>query len=254
MKTATRSDRGKNGAGTPKPIRTLAVDIGATGIKAAVLNELGEPVTDRERVKTPASGMPGEVLDAVKALADEIGPYDRVSVGFPGIIRQGKVVEAPNLAEEWKDFALADVLAARLKAPVRVANDADVQGLGVIAGTGVELVITLGTGVGSALFVDGRLVPNVEVGKDKLSDAALAAVGKRKWNKRVRKMIRKLEATFHFDRLYLGGGNARLVDIGDLPANVTIVSNLNGLVGGLALWTERPVRRASANHEPARGR
>lgn len=203
-----------------------------------VLNELGEPVTERAREKTPESGKPEEVLDVVLVLAKKQGDFDRVSVGFPGVVRNGVVKEAPNLAPEWKDFNIAKFLSGKFNKPIRVVNDADMQGFGAISGVGVELVMTLGTGVGSALFVDGRLVPNVEIGKDKLCDAALSEVGKKKWNKRVAKVARKLEAIFHYDRLYIGGGNARLVDIGALPAHVTIVSNLNGLVGGMALWHE----------------
>jgi polyphosphate glucokinase len=222
-----------------KPLRTLAIDIGATGLKAVVLNELGAPITERARVKTPASGMPGEVMDALTALALEQGEFDRVSVGFPGIIRNGVVKDAPNLAKEWKDFNVGEVLAARLAKPVRVANDADVQGFGAISGKGVELVLTLGTGVGSSLFVNGHLVPNVEVGRKKLSDVELQKVGKSKWNRRLTKTVKKLEKMFHYDRLYIGGGNARNVDIAGHPAHVTIVSNLNGLVGGLALWREQ---------------
>jgi polyphosphate glucokinase len=219
-----------------KPIRTLAVDIGASGLKVAVLNEQGEPVMERQRIKTPNSGKPAVVLDLVVSLAKKHGGFDRVSVGFPGVVRDGIVCNAPNFAEEWKDFNLAKVLSAQLRKPVRVANDADVQGYGAISGVGVELVLTLGTGVGSSLFVRGSLVPNLEVGRSKLSDAELQRVGKKKWNKRVAKVVAKLERMFHYDRLYIGGGNAQHVDVSTLPANVTIVSNLNGLVGGIALW------------------
>lgn len=234
----------------PRPVRTLAIDIGATGIKAVLLNEKGDPISERQRIKTPGNGMPGAVLDAVTALAQEQGEFDRVSVGFPGVVHDGIVKEAPNLAEEWKDFNLAHVLEARLKHPVRVANDADIQGFGAISGVGVELVLTLGTGVGSALFVDGRLVPNVEVGRRKLSDADLQKVGKKRWNKRLKKAIAKLDTMFHFDRLYVGGGNSRHVDVAALPANVTIVSNLNGLIGGIGLW-ERPFPQPRAATEPS---
>ena len=96
--------------------------------------------------------------------------------------------------------------------------------------------MTLGTGVGTSLFIDGRLVPNLEIGKGKLRNEALQKVGKKQWNKRVAKFVRKLETVFHFSRLYIGGGNSREVDVGLLPANVTIVSNMNGLIGGVALW------------------
>jgi polyphosphate glucokinase len=223
-------------------VRILAVDIGASGLKAAVFTQTGEPVTERTRLKTPRSGMPGAVIDAVVKLAEQHGEFDRVAVGFPGVIRDGVVMEAPNLAAEWNDFNIVEVLAARLKKPVRVANDADVQGFGAISGKGVELLLTLGTGVGSALFVNGVLIPNVEIGKKRLSDTHLHKIGKKKWNRRLAKAIKKLEGMFHYDRLYIGGGNAGFVDIKALPANVTIVSNLNGLVGGLALWREEKER------------
>jgi polyphosphate glucokinase len=221
-----------------KAVKTLAIDIGATRIKASTLNELGEIVTKRVFTDTPRSGMPGAVMDIIAKLADAQPEYDRISVGFPGIVQNGVVQAAPNLAPEWKHFNIGKILAARLRKPVRVANDADVQGFGAISGVGVEMVLTLGTGVGSALFLNGHLVPNVEVGKDKLSNAELKRVGKRKWNKRLQKLIRKLEAMFYYDRLYIGGGNSKAVSIPDIPANVTIVSNLNGMAGGVALWRE----------------
>jgi polyphosphate glucokinase len=227
-------------AKTGRPLRTLAIDIGASGIKMAVLNEMGEPQTDRVRIKTPDPAVPDAIVSAVVTEAESQQAYDRVSVGFPGVVRDGVVKNAPNLAREWKDFNLRRALEEKLGHPVRVSNDADMQGLGAITGTGVELVLTLGTGVGSALFLDGMLVPNVEVGYDKLSNAALEAVGKKKWNKRLLKAIAKLERLFNYDRLYLGGGNSRYVKVDKLPANVTVVSNLNGLVGGVELWRDGP--------------
>ncbi|HJT19008.1 MAG TPA: ROK family protein [Nitrospira sp.] len=224
------------------PTLTLVIDVGASGIKATVLNELGHPVGKRFRHETPSSGMPGEVMDTIVSLSKHFASFDRVAVGFPGVVIDGIVKQAPNLSPDWQDFNIAEILKTRLKKPVRVANDADVQGFGSIAGTGVELVLTLGTGVGTALFVNGHLVPNVEIGKSKLRNEALQKSGKKKWNQRLSKFVRRLEETFHFTRLYIGGGNSRQVDVSRLPANVTIVSNVNGLAGGIALWrdTSRP--------------
>jgi len=226
---------------------TLVVDVGASGIKAVVLNELGDLVGRRVRRDTPSSGMPGEVMDTIVALAKDFESFDRVAVGFPGIIVDGIVQQAPNLAPEWKDFNIAGVLQTRLKKPVRVANDADVQGFGAIAGKGVELVVTLGTGVGTSLFTEGHLVPNLEAGKAKLRNEMLQKEGKKPWNRRLAKFVRRLEERFHFTRLYIGGGNSRKVDISLLPANVTIVSNLNGLVGGIALWRDWVSPRENTN-------
>ena len=115
------------------------------------------------------------------------------------------------------------LLSQRLAKPVRVANDADVQGLGAIAGKGVELVITLGTGFGSALFLDGKLVPNLEMGhhefrkgetyEQQLGRAAMDKVGEKKWNNRLGKAIAQLEHLFNYDCLYLGGGEAKKVTL-----------------------------------------
>lgn len=233
----------------PRVLLTLVVDVGASGIKAVVVNELGHLVGERVRRDTPSSGMPGELMDTIVALAKDFDSFDRVAVGFPGIIVDGIVQQAPNLASEWKNFNIGEVLQMRLKKPVRVANDADVQGFGAIAGKGVELVVTLGTGVGTALFTDGRLVPNLEFGKSKLRNEMLQKDGKKRWNRRLAKFVRRLEERFHFTRLYIGGGNSKKVDISLLPANVTLVSNLNGLVGGIALWRdgEPPMKRRTVD-------
>jgi polyphosphate glucokinase len=231
----------------PHALRTLAIDIGGTGIKALILSATGKPLTERIRVKTPRPATPAAVINAIVELAKQQGEFDRVSVGFPGVVRCGVTVTAPNLNGRWGSFRLADVLSKKLGKPVRVANDADVQGYGVIAGHGVELVVTLGTGFGSGLFADGKLVPNLELGhhpfqkgktyEELLSDAALKKVGKKKWNKRLVRAIQTIEPTFNYDRLYVGGGNAARIAV-KLPRNVKTVSNVAGLLGGLALWRD----------------
>jgi len=231
------------GAG-PRP-RTLAVDIGGTGIKTIVLDPAGKPLTERLRVDTPRPSTPKAVLSAISELAKQQGGFDRVSVGFPGVVRRGVTETAHNLHPSWIGVDLKEALERALGKPVRAANDADVQGLGVIRGHGVELVITLGTGFGSALFVDGHLVPNVQLAhhagwtrktyEDELGAKALDKAGKKKWNRRLRTAIESLEQLFNYDRLYVGGGNAKKVKIA-LPPNVKIVSNMAGLYGGIALW------------------
>ena len=228
-------------------MRTLAVDIGGTGIKVMVLDEAGKPLTEPGRVETPQPATPSAVMQAIVGLAREQGEFERVSVGFPGVVRYGVAVTAPNLGPMWKGFELANVLSKKFGRPVRVANDADVQCFGVIAGRGVELVITLGTGFGSALFVDGTLVPNLEVAhhpfrrgktyEDTLGLAALKKAGQKRWNKRLAKAIQTLECLFNYDCLYIGGGNAKKVTI-ELPANVKVVENVAGLLGGIALWRD----------------
>lgn len=229
----------------PHAIRTLAVDIGGTGIKALVLSATGKPLTERARVKTPRPATPGAVITAITEMVQTQGKFDRVSVGFPGVVRRGVTATAPNLDGNWRHFKLADGLSKKLGKPVRVANDADVQGFGAIEGHGVELVITLGTGFGSALFLDGRLVPNIELAhhpfadgltyEEKLGDAVRKKIGKKKWNKRLLRAIRTLEHAFNYDHLYIGGGNAKRIIV-KLPSNTQIVENVAGLLGGIALW------------------
>jgi polyphosphate glucokinase len=228
-----------------EPIRTLCLDIGGTGIKAIVLDGAGKPLTQRGRVETPRPPTPRAVINAIRRLAATQGSYDRVSVGFPGVVRRGVVETAHNLAPSWVGEKLERLLAKALGKPVRAANDADVQGLGVVRGRGVELVITLGTGFGSALFVDGRLVHNLQLAhhaawraktyEAELGAAALKKAGKKKWNKRLARAIRSLEELFNYDALYIGGGNAKKVTL-RLPPRVRRVSNVAGLLGGIALW------------------
>lgn len=234
-------------ADPPASTRTLAVDIGGSGVKAMILDGSGKPLTARSRVATPKPATPKAVLEVIAGLAKAKEPFDRVSVGFPGVVRNGVTVTAPNLDAGWTGYKLAASLARLLRKPVRVANDADVQGFGAIAGRGVEVVMTLGTGMGSALFVDGRLVPNLELAhhpfrkgmtyEEQLGQAALKKAGKEKWNSRLGKAIQSLDALFNYDVLYLGGGNTKHIAI-PLPANVKIVPNVAGLLGGIFLWRE----------------
>lgn len=246
--------------------RTLAVDIGGTGIKFAALDDSGQIVGERARVPTPPKPVdPQQVVDIVNQTAATIGPFDRVSVGFPGMVRGGKVLTAPNLGTElWAGFDLQDALSKRLKKPVKVMNDADVQGYGAIEGKGVEMVLTLGTGAGTSLFENGRILPHLELAhhplfKDKtydqcLGNAALTIKGKKKWSKQVEKTIAVLRTVVNFDHLYLGGGNAKKVKF-KLPDDITVVPNTDGLTGGIRLWhdeAETPDKAARAKSAKAR--
>lgn len=227
-------------------MRTLCIDIGGSGIKAIVLDLEGAPVTERARLETPDPATPDSVLPVILELARQQGDFDRVSVGFPGVVVDGTTRTAPNLDDSWTGFALASTLQDRLQKPVRAANDAGVQGLGVIERHGVEVVLTLGTGMGFALYVDGRYVPNIELAhhpftkgksyEDRIDNAARKKIGNKRWNRRVREVIGTLEPVFNYRRLYVGGGNARHLAKDDLPANVTLVDNVAGLLGGIRLW------------------
>jgi polyphosphate glucokinase len=227
-------------------MKTLAIDIGGTGVKAILLDLAAQPLTERSRVETPRPATPDAVLGAIDVIVKPHGAFDRISVGFPGVVMDNIVKTAPNLHATWADMPLGLVLEQRLGKPARVLNDAGVQGYGVIKGKGVEMLLTLGTGMGCAIYYDGHYVPNLELAhhpfggkkgtyEDYVGAKALKEVGKKKWNKRVRKVVEQVLPIWNPTRLYLGGGNAKHIKV-DLPENVEIVSNMAGLLGGLKLW------------------
>lgn len=229
-------------------VKTLCVDIGGTGLKMMVVSEAGAALTERARVETPRPATPAAVLAALKSLLTSQGLYDRVSVGFPGVVVQTVIRTAPNLDKSWAGFKLGQAMEKLCGKPVRVLNDAGVQGHGVIEGKGTEMCITLGTGFGCALFVDGHYVPNLELAhhpfrkgktyEQYVGNAALEKIGKKKWNMRVERVIAQLAPIWNYRVLYIGGGNAKKLALA-IPRNVKVVENLAGLLGGVKLW-ERP--------------
>jgi polyphosphate glucokinase len=266
---ATRASRGAaprpagTAAARPRPARplTLALDIGGTGLKGSVLDISGKMMADRVRVPTKYPCSPEAMLDALAGIAAPLPSFDRISAGFPGVVRDGKVLTAPHfvtkkgpgsavvpeLLKAWTDFDLAGGLTQRLGKPARVGNDADLQGLEVVSGHGLEMVVTLGTGVGTALLVDGKLAPHLELAhhpfrkgesyNDQIGAAALERIGASKWRKRVREAIGNFRSLVNFDRLYLGGGNGRIMS-GHVEDDVTIVDNVAGILGGIRLWDD----------------
>jgi polyphosphate glucokinase len=229
----------------PRTPRTLCIDVGGTGLKALVLDSSGEPVTERVRVETPRPATPRRILQALWALVEPLGAFERVSVGFPGVVVEGVTRTAPNLHPDWSEFPLARTLQDRFRRPTRVLNDAGLQGYGVVEGHGVEMLLTFGTGMGCALFNDGVYVPNIELAhhpfhkgrsyEDYVGAQALATVGKKRWNRRVARVVAQVLPIFNPRRLYLGGGNAKHLDV-ELPSEVHLVANIAGLLGGIALW------------------
>lgn len=226
--------------------RILAIDIGGTGVKAAVIGPTGRFLEGRVRVKTPSHCTPKKMVPLLVKLVKPFKIYDRVSIGFPGYVRGGKVFTAPHLGTKaWAGYHLEAAMRKVLKTPVRVLNDADVQGLAAIKGKGFELVCTLGTGLGTALFDNGALLPHMDLSHMAvhakhdfdvyIGDATLKKIGSKDWNKRVRKIIATLHQVFFFDHLYLGGGNARRIKF-KLPRNVSLVSNDAGMAGGAFVW------------------
>ncbi len=246
---------------TPSPTHpaTLAIDIGGTGLKASVLDAEGRLLADRVRVDTTYPCPPELMVSQLAALVKPLPSAERVSVGFPGVVRRGRVLTAPHfitksgpgspvvkeLAAKWRNFDLASELSESLGLPVRVANDADLQGWAVVSGKGLEMVVTLGTGVGTALFAEGKLAPHLELAhhpfrkgetyNEQLGDAALKKIGIAKWRKRVLEAIANFQSLVNYDHLYLGGGNAARV-AGRLDPSITVVDNVAGILGGIKLW------------------
>jgi polyphosphate glucokinase len=235
-----------NDASHPSGPLTLSIDIGGSRLKASVLSVTGRMITQPNRTDTPHPATPEAVVAGLLGVVEPLGAFDRISIGFPGVVRRGRVLTAPNLGTPfWHDYPLADVLAERLGKPARMLNDATVQGLGVISGHGLECVITLGTGMGFALFDRGYPAPHLELSQHPvrkgmtydqwIGNAALQKLGAKSWNRRVRKAIGIIATLVTYDTLAIGGGNAKRLDF-KLPLGVRTVSNEAGITGGIRLW------------------
>ena len=224
----------------------LSIDIGGSHIKATILNDKGALQMEYDKTPTPTPATPENVVNTIKKLVKSFPAYDMVSVGFPGYVKNGVIKTAPNLGTNfWKDFDLSKKLSSELGKPTRVVNDADMQGLGIVSGKGLEMVITLGTGFGTALLVDGQLMPHLELahhpfakGKtydDYVGERGLEKEGVEKWNRRMKKVFKVLKTVINYDTLYIGGGNSDKLNF-KLDKNMKIVTNQDGIKGGSRLW------------------
>ena len=238
---------------------TLAVDCGGTGIKASVLDEVGTMRAKQVRVPTPYPLSTERFLATIADLAAQLPHADRATVGVPGMIRHGVVVSTPHyittkgphspvdpdLAQAWDHFDAQGALARGLGIPTRVVNDAEVHAAAVVSGSGLEVVFTLGTGLGCAVFDEGRLVPKIELSRapvrkgviydEWIGDRARRRLGPKRWSRRVLRAVDGLRPMFLWDRLYVGGGNAQRLTV-ELGDDVTLVPNEAGISGGIRLW------------------
>lgn len=224
----------------------LSIDIGGTNIKACILNRDGKLLTDFRKTPTPKKSTPKAILSRIKTLTKDLSAYEKISIGFPGYVKQGIVQTAPNLAEnKWINVDLAQQVADLFGKPVRLINDADQQGLGIVSGKGFEIIFTLGTGFGTSLLFDGELLPHLELAHlpvsktddydDFIGDKGFNKVGKKKWNKRLQYIIEIYKTVFNYDKLYIGGGNSNEINL-NLDQNIKLVSNKDGIKGGAKLW------------------
>jgi polyphosphate glucokinase len=247
--------------------QVVGIDVGGSSIKGLVVDpEDGATGGEAVRVRAPAGFAPDAVLDAIAAVADQLGPALAVGVGFPAVVRDG-VLGTDATSHQysgWKGVAIQDELRARLGRPVAVGNDADVAGeaemrLGAARGrVGTVLVLTFGTGIGSALFRDGVLVPNVELGRvylrgqDGVAEDHSAGRVKHEqgldwqgWAARLQDYLVHIDRILAPDLVVVGGGISSeakeflpLVDVGCevVPARFR---NDAGAIGA-ALLAERP--------------
>lgn len=246
----------------PPDVLTLSIDIGGSGCKASIVNLQGVMTTERVRVDTPYPCPPERLVETVVDLVQPLlagSSVHRVSVGFPGLVRHGHVIEVPSLsrpaydgerhpelAGAWRGFDLAHALAQSFQLPTKVVNDADMQACAVVRGEGLEFVMTLGTGVGTALFQDGVLLPHLELShgpfRDGMTyDIALGntqrkEIGNDRWRKLVSKAIQAFDDMLFFDHLYVGGGNAKHLTPAELGPKGETVPNTSGILGGVRVW------------------
>lgn len=205
-------------------MEVFGLDIGGSGIKGTpVETESGELLGDRIRAPTPEAATPDEVVAAAVEVVSRSGWEGPVGCGFPGVVKEGVIHTAANVADEFIGFDLQTRLQKELGTPVRIVNDADAAGLAEVrwgAGRGVEgtvLMLTIGTGIGTALFIEGKLVPNTELGHVEIHgrEAELWAADRirkvedlswKKWARRIEEYFQKMEALLWPDLIVVGGG------------------------------------------------
>ena len=237
---------------------TLAIDVGGSGIKALVLDHHGSPLNERTRIETPYPCPPELFLTLVQDLIQGFPTFDRASVGFPAMVRDGKTLRVVAFARAvkdgprdhelfwlWDGYPLQNKISVLLGVPTLLANDADVQGCGVVTGKGTEFVMTLGTGVGTSLFHHGSLLPHMELSHGtfagesidiQLGNANRKLIGNKEWIKLVNSAVQDFDAKLFPDRIYIGGGISKLLTDVDLGSLVEVVPNTAGLLGGVKLW------------------
>jgi polyphosphate glucokinase len=200
---------------------TLAIDIGGTGLKASVLDGTGKMLVDRVRVPTPYPLTPEIFLNTIAEMIKPLPPFDRISAGYPGFVRDGVIITSPHFGDSWIDFPLAGALAETFGKPARVINDAEVQGFGMAF-------------------------------NDYVGNAALKKIGPKKWGHRVHKTIKLFRELMHYEHLYIGGGNAAKLTP-ELVGDAKLVSNEMGLTGGIRLWDDESTSGGPAEKpKPAR--
>ena len=252
---------------------TLSIDCGGLFLKSCVLDDSGTMHSKPNRIETPYPLSPERFVETIAGIATDLPKSYRATVGMPGMIRNGVVVATPHyittkgprtridpeLQEQWRDFDVQKAIGTKLGIPTLVLNDAEVHGAGIITGSGYEVVITLGTGLGFAIFYGGKLTPHFEfshatVRRGTTYDTWIGEQERKRlgnvfWSRRIRQLVEELRPVFKWDRLYIGGGNARVIrpiDLERMGDDVVIVPNTAGVAGGSSLEFRTLLPRLSA--------
>jgi polyphosphate glucokinase len=231
---------------TPKQI--LVIDIGGTNVKVLATGRT-EPI----KIPSGAEMTPGAMVKAVRN-ATSTWKYSAVSIGYPGPVLDNRPLAEPhNLAGGWIEFDFSKAF----RSPVKLVNDAAMQALGSYEG-GRMLFLGLGTGLGSALILEGHLAPmelahlpyrNGKTFEDFLGRRGLERLGKKRWRRHVDEVIEQLKAALVADYVVLGGGNAKLLKT--LPEGARLGDNANAFQGGYRLWAP-PAHGASGSVKTGR--
>ena len=246
-----------------KGLLTLSIDCGGGGIKASVVDHAGNLVAQPIRTPTPYPLPPSLLVETFLTLASQLPEAQRVTVGMPGMIRDGKVVATPHyvtkdgprskvlpeLVTAWRSFDMEEAVQQALGKMALVLNDAEVAGAGTVLGRGLEMIITLGTGLGNAVFHNGRLAPHTEISQgyvrwgmtydDYIGEHERLRLGDVHWSRRARRVVETLRPMYLWDRLYIGGGNASRITATQrlkLGGEVKYISNEAGILGGVRAW------------------
>lgn len=228
-----------------------------------MLDKTGKVLVDFPYLKTPYPLSPSKLIGIIQDFVKADPRIKRLTVGLPGMIRNGKVVVIPHyintngprssldpkLVRAWYGFDMQSELQKRVKLKTLVLNDAEVHAAAVITGKGLEAVLTFGTGLGSAIFSDGKLAPHLEIshatiryGKSIdawIGEQSRRRLGNKLWSRRVKSLIQELYPMIVWDRLYIGGGNAQRISKSALKSfdyKVKIISNSAGVTGGVKAW------------------
>ena len=244
----------------------LGVDIGGSGIKGAMVDtESGLIVGERHRIATPQPATPQAMAETLRQLVEHFSWQGVIGCGFPATIHHGVAFTAANIDGSWININAAELFSQTTGCPCHVLNDADAAGLAEMrfgqgqGRNGVVMMITIGTGLGSAIFVNGQLHPNTELGHLKMKGRIAEhycsdSVRQRedlswgKWGRRFNRYLQRLEFRFHPDLFILGGGTAQRFDrfVGELHLRTEVVpaSSLNqaGIIGA-ALYAEQQQAR-----------